>query len=247
MHRQIIREPLLNAVKFRSNSYHLTQTRRFVASGIIVAILVLGSGAYAQTTEDAVAFILFGVESGATSSGFSGKRWKDSGPGNLSLDLSGESDDDDKERKIPLHFVVRKVSNCTYTVVISASKQVRDHHLEGRMLLITADFGRIFSIRYQDLLGLRVAGLPKAICEYVTEHNNPADKGRKTKCMREPYEDLSKSEREQQISSKSDDNEQEFPFPTMEMAKPLVATAIDSEKLDAAISFVTKTCAMLKF
>jgi hypothetical protein len=76
-----------------------------------------------------------------------------------------------------LHVAVRTVSDCVYTTSISAPKQVRQAYLDDKVIFVSVDFSKIYSIKYDyaPSSGAQrlIAGLPKAACEYKMEANDP--------------------------------------------------------------------------
>jgi hypothetical protein len=205
---------------------------KLAAYGLAAGILFISNEACAQTAQDSVAFILFGLESGARSSGMEQATWENAGQGDFSLDFVEETHN--TKIKMSMHFVVRKIKDCAYTVVISAPRTIRNKHLHGGMILVTVDFAKIYSIDYSDSSVRKITGLKDAVCEYLTEHNEPTillrdqEAGSKKHCT-------------------SNDNESDQDFPTIEDAKRLLAGA-DPYRVDGAVDyFKGRVCPLLRF
>jgi hypothetical protein len=138
-------------------------TSNLIAYGLAAVIFFSPSEICAQAAEDTVAFILFGLENGARSQGMEMDPWKAERIGDFVAERSDS---------LVMRLSVRKLRDCAYHIFISAPKETRQSRLEDKMIVVNADFAKMYSIQYQPPSGRRIAGLPQAICEYVTGHND---------------------------------------------------------------------------
>jgi hypothetical protein len=184
------------------------------AYGLAALIFCTASDIHGQTPEDTVAFILFGLEDGAITPQFQPARWVNERPGLFTI-----------QRPDPvMHFSVRAVSNCEYTLVISAPTDVRHRYLRDKMIVVTANFAKVSLIEPITPARRQVFGLPNALCEYLTGDNEP-------KTIFETYCTADKSE-----------------FPSLAEDQQ-IAVNTSPARVDAAVRFFqsTSTCRMLKF
>jgi hypothetical protein len=180
----------------------------------IMAALFISSDVRAQTAEDTVAFILFGIEEG-TQSNLGGKPWRTDQAGIFYLDFPR------------MYFRVRRASECEYTADITAASKDRKRLLGDKMIIVTADFAKIHSIKLSSSKKLLIKGLPKAVCEYLIEHNNPASI--------------------LALHCTNNDNLLGSEFPVFAEARTIVAH-IEEERFDAALKyFKGRFCPMLQF
>lgn len=179
-----------------------TSMRRVCCTLLVAAWASVPLQVYAQTAEDTVAFMLYGVHDGAQqyevsvdfNSGNPQTRkttqstWKRSTNGLFHANVARG------DHSSTLRVAVRRISNCEFSLVVSSIHDANDSDLDDETQ-ITVNFSKISSIAYRGQhkeTGLReiygplqiVTAAPNAIC-YEFRYGASSNPPTKTECLAE--------------------------------------------------------------